>query len=61
MKIIDVPQSIIDILNAIEEGDESWPEPQPIEIILEPVAPFKNELLPEILLTFVKDVSQLRL
>ena len=57
MKITDVPQNIIDILNAIEEGDESWPEPQPIEIILEPVAPFKNELLPEILLTFVKDVS----
>ncbi len=57
MKIIDIPQTTLDLLALRLGNDEPWPEPEELAISLEPVAPFDPDLLPEVLRDFVMDVS----
>ncbi len=57
MKITDMPQGIIDLLETIIEGDEAWPDPEEIVTDLDPVEPFSDSLLPAVLYRFVADIS----
>lgn len=55
MKIIEMPQGILDLLAAQEENE--WSAPEKIETNLEPVIPFTESLLPESLRSYVVDIA----
>ena len=57
MKIIDIPQTTLDLLAFHFDGDEPWGEPEELTFDLEPVAPFDPALLPDVMRDFVMDIS----
>ncbi len=57
MNIIDIPQSMLDLLALRIDGDEPWSDPEELQFDLEPVAPFERNLLPEVLANFVMDAA----
>ena len=57
MKIIDIPQTMLELLDFRLNGAEPWPDPEELEFAREPVLPFDPELLPEVLRDFVMDIS----
>lgn len=57
MNIIDIPQSMLDMLAFRIEGEEPWGEPGAIEFDLAPVQVFMPTLLPEPLRPYVMDAA----
>ena len=57
MRSIDIPQQTLDLLAFRIDGDEPWGAPEELKFDLPVVAPFKPELLPEVLSTYVGDVA----
>lgn len=58
MKILDVPQHVLDLLNCTETTPpEGWSEPEPLMQTLKPVPPLSDDLLPPPLSPWIKDVA----
>ncbi|MCX7167759.1 MAG: DUF3987 domain-containing protein [Rhodocyclales bacterium] len=57
MNIIDIPQTVRDLLALRIDGGEPWGEPEELKFDLQPVAPFQATLLPEVLANFVMDAA----
>lgn len=58
MKILDVPQHVLDLLNCTETAPlEEWAEPEPLMQTLKPVPPLSDDLLPPPLSPWIKDVA----
>ena len=56
MKIIDIPQSLLDLIALRVDGDQPWGEPSELKFELKPVEPFEaSALLPEVLRRAVMD------
>lgn len=57
MKIIDVPQDILTLLEKDSSMESTWGSPEPIEHNKVPVQPFVPDLLPESLRPWVTDIA----
>lgn len=58
MKILDVPQHVLDLLQLSEAApSEDWAYPEPLMQTLKPVPPLIDDLLPPPLRAWIKDVA----
>lgn len=58
MKILDVPQHVLDLLKLSEAApSEEWADPEPLMQTLKPVPPLIDDLLPPPLRPWIKDVA----
>ena len=57
MKIIDIPQTTVELLEYRLHDADPWPVPADLKENLQPVAPFDPDLLPDILRDYVMDSS----
>ena len=57
MKIIDIPQTTVELLKYRLNDADSWPVPAELKENLQPVPPFAPDLLPDVLRDYVMDAA----